>query len=108
MNTETGKVISTGVFRDSSQADSDGAGPAAGVNPAPPKPGQDFITPPYILNNGKWITEISVEPYPDYDPAPFTLKILKGDIATDAPVTTSLPMSNISNASEMKMHVLLN
>jgi hypothetical protein len=68
--------ISTGTFTDVAAADSDGAGPAAGPNGAPPFPGQDFVDPAMNLV-GKTIV-ISVEPQPDNSPAPFALKPLVG------------------------------
>ena len=70
--------VSTGIFTNTAAADSDAGGPAAGPNPAPPFPGQDFITPPANLVGQT--TVISVEPSPDNSPAPFTLKPLVDEI----------------------------
>ena len=101
VNTATGEVLSTGTFDSASGADSDGAGIAAGPNPAPPFPGQDYITPARFLNNGNYMAVISVEPVPDFDPAPFALKILALPIANGEAVTTDLPMNNISNENDI-------
>ena len=103
VNTSTGEVISTGTFDRADQADSDGPGATAGPNAAPPFPGQDFINPARILNNGNYVAVISVEPQPDFDPAPFTLKILAHDIANGAAVTTPFAMNNISNEDDISI-----
>lgn len=105
VNTVTGEAISTGTFSSASGADSDGAGATAGPNAAPPFPGQDFINPARILNDGNYIAVISVEPSPDFDPAPFTLKILKDEIISGAPVTTSTNLDNFSNETEISIEV---
>ncbi len=70
-----GGPISTGTFTAVAAADSDGAGPASGPDPAPPFPGQDFVNPPIDLTTG-YAAVISIEPYPDNSAAPFTLKPL--------------------------------
>lgn len=101
VNTETDEVISTGIFRDPTGADSDGAGVTAGPLTFPLFPGQDFITRAHILNSGVYKAVISVEPYPDYDPAPFTLKVLATDIPQAAAVTTLHDLSNISNEADL-------
>lgn len=70
-----GKPITTGRFTSVTGADSDGAGPAAGIAAAaPPFPGQDFINPAKKLPGGMAV--ISIEPEPDNSPAPFLLKPL--------------------------------
>lgn len=66
--------VSTGVFTDVAMADSDGGGPAAGPDPTPPFPGQDFVNPPTDLTG--YAAVISIEPSPDNSPAPFTFKPL--------------------------------
>ena len=66
--------ISTGRFLGAVGADSDGAGPAAGPDPGPPFPGQDFISPPLVLTGLTAV--ITVEPEPDDSPAPFAFKPL--------------------------------
>jgi hypothetical protein len=70
-----GDFVSTGRFTMPDRADSDGAGPAASVDPAPPFPGQDFIDPRRSLIDG-YATVVSVEPEPDDSPRPFTLRPL--------------------------------
>lgn len=69
-----GGPISTGIFTDVAAADSDGGGPAAGPDPTPPFPGQDFVNPPTDLTG--YAAVISIEPSPDNSPAPFTFKPL--------------------------------
>lgn len=103
----TGEVVSTGTFTDVAVADSDFGGPAAGPNGAPPFPGQDFINPALILNDGNKSVVISVEPSPDFDPAPFTLKILAHNIANGAAVTTSIAGDNISNEDDIFINIVL-
>ena len=81
-----GTPYSTGTFTDVAAADSDGAGPNAGplLDAAPPFPGQDFITPPMDFDLTPSTAVISVEPYPDNDPAPFSIKPLIGAVSADA------------------------
>jgi len=67
--------VSTGKFRLTNAADSDGGGAAAGELPTPPFPGQDFVDPARDLTSG-YAAVISIEPYPDNSPAPFALKPL--------------------------------
>ncbi len=69
-----GMPISTGTFDYADEADSDGAGPDAGPDGAPPFPGQDFIDPALPLLGG--LAVISVEPVPDTSAAPFAIKPL--------------------------------
>ena len=85
VDTAAGVPYSTGIFHDASGPDWDGAGPYAGPNAEnfPPVPGQDFVQGmPLDLDNGNFITVISVEPADDPDPAPFAIKILTSDIIT--------------------------
>ena len=89
-------------------ADSDLGGPTAGPNSTPPFPGQDFINPARILNNGNYRVVISIEPVPDFDPAPFTLKILAHDIDLDQAVETSFGLNNISNEESVYIKATLN
>jgi hypothetical protein len=66
--------VSTGRFTDPLVPDSDELGPAKGPDPGMPFPGQEFIDPPKVLTGGEaWLT---VEPEPDYSPAPGMLKVL--------------------------------
>ena len=69
-----GGPISTGRFTDVAAADSDLGGPTAGAEPAPPFPGQDFITPAFNIVGLTAV--ISVEPEPDDGAAPFAFKPL--------------------------------
>jgi hypothetical protein len=69
-----GVPISTGRMSNPLQPDSDGLGPAKGPLPGMPFPGQEYIDPPKDLLGGQaWLT---VEPEPDYSPAPSPLKVL--------------------------------
>ena len=78
--------VSTGRFTSVSGADSDGAGPNAGMDGFPPFPGQDYITPPMSLIG--YAAVISVEPEPDNSPGPFTLKpLVDGNVEDVAPPT---------------------
>ena len=64
-----------GTFTDVNSTDSDSAGPTAGpVVPTPAFPGQDYITPPISLIG--FTAVISIEPDPDNNSDPFTLKPL--------------------------------
>ncbi len=69
-----GGPVSTGTFTAADMADSDRGGPAAGGDPTPPFPGQDFVNPPTNLVG--YAAVISIEPFPDNSPAPFLLKPL--------------------------------
>ncbi len=80
VDTSNGEAISTGTFSGPDGPDSDGAGSAAGLGPALPFPGQDFINPPRDLSNNHRAV-VSVEPVPDNLPTPFTLKPLLLPIA---------------------------
>ncbi|MBW2736768.1 MAG: anti-sigma factor, partial [Deltaproteobacteria bacterium] len=82
---------STGRFTEAAAVDADGAGTTAGPMPAPPFPGQDFITPAVDLVGAKAV--ISVEPDPDDSAEPFALKPLLGDI-TDAGAGILQTLSN--------------
>lgn len=107
VDTSTGEAISTGTFDAVNLADSDGGGSSAGPNPTPAFPGQDFINPARVLNDGVHMAVISVEPVPDFDPAPFAIKILSGLIAQDAAVTTNFDLSNISNEESIQIEITL-
>ena len=67
-------AVSTGYFTFVSGHDSDMGGPTAGPDPTPPFPGQDFINPMVSLIG--FAAVISIEPMPDNNPGPFTLKPL--------------------------------
>jgi hypothetical protein len=89
--------ISTGRFLTPAGADSDGGGPAAGPDPAPPFPGQDFIDPPLSLIGLAAV--ISVEPEPDDSPAPFAIKPLLDTNIEDIPPPTLQSMANNAAAA---------
>jgi len=84
--------VSTGKFTSVSGADSDGAGPTAGTDAAPPFPGQDFINPAMVLTSG-FKAVISVEPDPDDSPMPFAIKPLIANPIGTQTAPTSLPMA---------------
>lgn len=82
-----GKPVTTGTF--TAVDDFDNADPFSGTNPGPPFPGEDFLhnapdglTFPTDIRGG--VAVISIEPYPDNNPNPFTLKPLAGIIPADA------------------------
>ncbi len=83
--------ISTGTFALASGEDSDGAGPAAGDDPGPPFPGQDFVDPATDLTMG-YAAVISVEPVPDNSPAPFSIKPLMDPVIDDVGAEVLQPM----------------
>lgn len=82
-----GVPLSTGTF--TSTVGSDEGAPFSGANPGPMYPGEDFLQnapdgvefPTDV--RGK-VAVISIEPFPDNSPAPFTLKPLAGMVAADA------------------------
>lgn len=93
--------ISTGTFTKSDEADSNGAGPAKGMQDAPAFPGEDYVNPAKDLV-GK-IAVISVEPNPDNSEAPFSIKPLVGTITNeqgmmmlDNKAADSLPSATVS------------
>ena len=96
-----GTPVSTGTFTDPAMADSS-AKFTAGTKPAPPFPGEDFLTSapsgltfPTDVRGGKAV--ITLEPDADDSPMPFALKPLVGDIPAGATDHTNLPLTN--NAS---------
>lgn len=88
---------STGRFTAVDQADSDGAGAAAGPDGAPPFPGQDYVDPPMSLVETAAV--ITVEPEPDDSSAPFAFKpLINMSIADDIlPATQELDL-NLASA----------
>ncbi len=90
----TGGPVTTGQFTDVAALDFDGGGPTAGPDPVPPFPGQDYVSPPMSLIG--YTAVISIEPYPDNSPAPFTLKPLVD--GTIADVGIGVPQSMANNA----------
>jgi hypothetical protein len=98
--------ISTGRFRMPSGEDSDGAGPAGGSQPAPPFPGQDFVSPAIDLTTG-YAAVISVEPEPDNSPAPFSIKPLMDPRIDDVGAEVLQPMHRNSAGIPSGFAVLL-
>ncbi len=78
----TGRKISTGLFRATGGIDSDAAGAYAGPLALnfPPVPGSDFVTLGQNLADGGHHVVITIEPYPDSDPNPSGVVVLKADI----------------------------
>lgn len=84
-----GTPISTGTFTNFDERDSGNPFSGTEANAGPPIPGEDFllnapngITFPLDLRGRTAV--ISLEPYPDNSAAPFAIKPLVSDIATDA------------------------
>ena len=98
VNTMSGNKYSTGVFLDTKLADSDNAGPSAGAFKLnfPGFPGQDIVQTSELLDDGTHAIVITVEPYPDYDPNPSSIKILKADVDMFAVGMRSIFLDNIS------------
>lgn len=94
----TGSKISTGLFRASGSIDSDSAGPYAGPLSLdfPQVPGSDFVTRTQDLVDGGHNVVITVEPYPDSDPNPSNVAILKVKIPQGTTVGTELILENIA------------
>ncbi len=107
VNTQTGGVYSTGTFMNASGLDSDAAGSTAGSGGSPPFPGQDYITPAKILNDGNHLVVVSVEPVPDFDPTPFAIKILAHPIALNAAVGTLIGLGNIVMGADISVTATL-
>ncbi|MCB0384508.1 MAG: hypothetical protein KDD43_03875 [Bdellovibrionales bacterium] len=99
VNTENGGKFSTGVFKDATKADSDNAGPLAGPLKLnfPRVPGQDIVRTPVVLDDGIHAIVVTVEPYPDFDPAPYAIKILMAGVYANAPGMTPMMLNNISD-----------
>ena len=95
-----GTPVSTGTFIDVAAADLNA--PYSGSEAGPPFPGEDFLnnaptglTFPTDLAGGTAV--ISIEPSPDDDAGPFTLKPLVGSIASDAVDHVKYSMDNNSS-----------
>lgn len=92
--------ISTGRFVDAAGADDDGAGADKGdVGDGPAFPGQDFINPAMVLNDGATVTVISVEPDPDNSGMPFLIKPLVHNPIGAEVAPTSHVMANNAAAT---------
>lgn len=89
--------ISTGRFLTPDGADSDGAGPDAGPDPAPPFPGQDFVDLARDLTDG-YAAVISIEPEPDNSADPFAFKPLLDMDIEDVGAGVLQAMSNNASA----------
>ena len=96
-----GTPVTTGKFTSSTQMDE--SDPYSSTQPGPPFPGEDFLmnapsglTFPTDISGGKAV--ITIEPDPDNNPAPFTLKPLVGDIPMNAADHTNYGM-NLNNPS---------
>lgn len=92
-----GTPISTGTFTSVSGADAFAG--FSGSNGTPPFPGEDFLLNapsglsfPIDLAGG--VAVISIEPYPDDSPAPYTLKPLVGQIPATATDRTLYSLDN--------------
>lgn len=92
----TGKKVSTGLFRANGSIDSDAAGKYAGPLALnfPPVPGSDFVTLGHDLADGGHKVVITVEPYPDSDPNPSGVVVLKASIPAGTTVGTELNLEN--------------
>jgi len=92
-----GLPVSTGTF--TSTTDFDDADPYSSTMPGPPFPGEDFLVnapagltfPTDIAGD---VAVISIEPFPDDDASPFTLKPLVGMIPADATDHVTYAMDN--------------
>lgn len=89
--------LSTGTFTSADMADSDAGGSTAGPMSTPPFPGQDFINPAMSLLGTTAV--ISVEPVPDNDPAPFSIKPLLADIDSEQRTLTNIAANNLPSAT---------
>lgn len=94
----TGMKVSTGIFRAKGMIDSDAAGKYAGPFSLnfPPLPGSDFVTLGQNLVDGGHNVVITVEPYPDSNPNPSGVAVLRVNIPENTAVGTELTLENIS------------
>lgn len=91
-----GTPVTTGTFLSTTAFDD--ADPYSSTMPGPPFPGEDYLvnapaglTFPTDVAGG--IAVISIEPFPDNSPAPFTLKPLVGNIPSNATDHTTYMMN---------------
>lgn len=96
-----GSPVTTGTFTAVDTVDD--AAPFSGPNAGPPFPGEDFLvnaptgqTFPTDIAGGTAV--ISIEPFPDSDAAPFTLKPLTGGIPANATDHVDYSMDNNAGA----------
>lgn len=94
----TGKKMSTGLFRSTGSVDSDAAGKYAGPLALnfPALPGSDFVTTGLDLTDGGHNIVITVEPYPDSDPNPSGVVVLKANIPAGTAVGTEIKLENVA------------
>ena len=94
----TGKKVSTGLFRAKGMIDSDAAGKYAGPLSLnfPPVPGSDFVTLGHNLTDGGHNIVVTVEPYPDSNPNPSGVAVLRVNIPENTNIGTELSLENIS------------
>ena len=97
-----GVPVTSGTFISPSGFDNDD--PFSGVQPGPPFPGEDFLVDApagvsFPTNLAGMTAVISIEPFPDSDPAPFTLKPLVGQIPAGALDHTPYSMENNASSS---------
>lgn len=92
-----GQPVTTGKFIEVDKPDF--AAPYSGSSPGPPFPGEDFIVNApsglsFPLDLSGQITAITVEPSPDNNPGPFSMKTLIHMIPANAEVHTAYQMDN--------------
>jgi hypothetical protein len=94
----TGKKFSTGLFRSTGGIDSDAAGKFAGPLALnfPQVPGSDFVTLGHNLVDGGHNVVVTVEPYPDSDPNPSGLAVLKVNIPRETAPGKELVFDNMA------------
>ncbi len=94
----TGNKYSTGLFRAKGGIDSDAAGRFGGPLALnfPPVPGSDFVTLGQDLSDGQHLVVVTVEPYPDSDPNPSGVVVLKAEIPAGTMVGTELMLQSVS------------
>jgi hypothetical protein len=103
-----GRPLSTGTFTSVNGADSSGT--FSGPNAGPPFPGEDFLTNApagltFPTNLTSSLVVVSVEPSPDDDPAPFSLKPLRGTAPAGAVAMTPYPLANLSSSGAPSMTI---
>lgn len=92
--------ISAGKFIRADSADFDGAGPNSGTGTPFNFPGQDFVQGTFRPNlmSGQFYFAVTIEPFPDNSPKPFSLQLLS--TSSSIPIQTRLQnMVNVVNRS---------
>lgn len=92
----TGKKVSTGLFRNNGSIDSDAAGKYAGPLALnfPPAPGSDFVKLGQDITDGGHHVVVTIEPYPDSDPSPSGVVVLRVTIPEATQVGTVLTLES--------------